>query len=779
MKIRLSTVVWGEGFIDLFLRITARTLLAEGNLAALAARHDIKYTIYTSPSDAPLLYASPTFQRLSDVVLLNVEIFDINLVDPTNPSSHWILWRNAAERAKASGEILFFIIPDMVFSSGTLLRWAERFEHGYHAICTASPQVTLETTLSQLETDFPASKSLPLLLTTTDVQQLLIHQLHPLMIAMFRDSRRWSRHPDTILIEAPQNGVTMRLLASQPFCIDLNHFSVNNALCPLDRLGDIAFEEPHTVCLEPLLKYPDLYHRPLCLDGDRLSNMGSWIDYHLGPADVLWFSHDALFHARENDNDNGFRRASETLGFFACQVRLTGAIYRAVRAIREAGCRQAAQIAATAHFVARLRRRWRIKGEVTVFVPQDAAINALGPTRLASLLGLGCEKVLAGAVLNHVFRGRMNLAVGDSLAQLIKPETAITANGTEVRMFTAAKVISGPITVDDCTIYVIDHALLPPEIPPSDEFDRTVLPNRWSSNVRRLMVPATVTTPSETETPPSAVTTLNTRQKVRRLLRTIYHPIIVTIPGMRWLANRVLATHRKIQRRRLFATERMAATAQQRSAISPVATETARALFQDIQAARVVLNLAEILRFYRDKMGDLTPHLPTLASVEDCLRQASLSDERLITELRTLTEQAPDFAEVWLELGYSHLDRNELDDALLCFDYCLATTPQLTIAADRTACTPLAAFAKASVLEAKGQLQAAADTYIKAFACDDRPGMMHIAYGRLLRRLDRPIEALAEFEAGMETDFSSLSPPPLPRRFTELTDRLMARYGRS
>jgi Fasciclin domain len=772
MEIRLATVVWGESFIDIFLRITARTLLAEGNLAALVARHNIKYTIYTAASDAALLYASSTFECLSNLVSLNIEIIDANQVDLTNPSSHWILWRGAAERAQVSGEILFFIIPDMIFSTGTLLRWAERFEHGYHAICTASPQVVLETTLLQLETHFPSSKSLPLSLTATDIQKLLIHQLHPLMIAMFRDSRRWSRHPDTILIEAPKNGVAMRLLASQPFCIDLNHFSINNALCPLDRLEDIAFEQPHTVCLEPLLKYPDLYHRPLRLDNDRLSNMGSWIDYHLGPADVLWLSHDALFHACENDDNQGFRRASERLGFFACQVRLTGAIYRVIRAIRESGCLQAAQIAAMAHHVARLRRHWRIKGEVTVFVPNDAAINALGPTRLASLLRLGREKALAEALFSHIFPGRLNLAVGDTLAQLIKSETTIAETGAELRMFTTATVVLGPITVDDCTIYVIDHALLSPEIPPSDGFNRTILPNRWSSNTRRLMLPATATIP--TETPPSAVTSFNMRQKVRHLLHTIYHPIIVTVPGMRWLANRILSIHRAMQRRRLFTLERRAIAMQQQSWMM---SKTAQTSFQDIQAARVALNLAEILRFYRDKMGDLAPHLPTLASVEDCLRQASLSDERLITELRTLTEQAPDFAEVWLELGYSHLDRNELEDALLCFDRCLATKPRLTIAHDRTACTPLAAFAKADVLEAKGQLQAAADAYTKAFACDNRPGMMHIAYGRLLRRLDRPIEALAEFEAGMETDVTALPLPPLPRRFAELTERLIARFG--
>ncbi len=51
MKIRLVTVVWGREFVEIFLRIGLRTLLAEGNAPALARAHQVTYTIYTTPED--------------------------------------------------------------------------------------------------------------------------------------------------------------------------------------------------------------------------------------------------------------------------------------------------------------------------------------------------------------------------------------------------------------------------------------------------------------------------------------------------------------------------------------------------------------------------------------------------------------------------------------------------------------------------------------------------------------------------------------------------------
>jgi len=786
MRIRLVTVTWGKSFTDIFLRITARSLLGAGNIAALAARHEVGYTIHTTAEDARVMRASSAMRRIEAALPVRWAIFAEGDIDPKNPSSHWILWRRAAEDARRSREILFFIIPDMLYATGTLLHWAALFQQGYRAVCAAGPQIVLETGLEEIEARFPPSLDAPISFDVPAVHHLQIRHMHPLMIAMFRDSGRWVRHPDTILAAVPGEGVVMRILASQPFCVDLNYFTVTDAFCPTDQVEAIAFDQPRTLCLEPMLKYADFYHRPSALSEDRLSNFGSWVDYFFGaPGDVLWCYHNARFLWRDVAAERSFRRAEAALGFFCCQMRLTGAIFRVLRALREAGCRTASQIGAAAHYLGPLRRHWRIKGAVTVLVPDDAALSDLGAGALEALLSEGNETSLIDVVFAHVFPGTLALRPGDCL------DSVEGGEGT-APVAPVVKVTAGPITIDDCTIYVIDRPL---SRGPAEAVSRPrpVLPNRWSAIARRVpgasgpapraSGAASVPSQPSTAAPPRELTR-RSYPMLRRVLRGGYR-VALRVPGLRPLAAFSLSVYEAIlwERRQRAPDLSPSAAAWSAAAMPPAAAKTqdtasggdvaGAEAFALLQAGRVVLNLRELLRFYRTKMGELGTDLPPLAMVEGCVDAARLDEQRLIQGLRELTRDAPDFAEAWLELGYIHLDRNEVVEAQECFDRTLAGQPMLPVAEGRTSCKALAAFARAQILSARGATEAAVDAYNKAFAIDFRPTMMHVACGRVLRRLGKFDESLAEWEASMHTDDSAVTLPPLPRDFALLVTQLV------
>src|SRR5262245_49033107 len=156
MKIRLVTVVWGREFVEVFLRIGLRSLLAEGNAPALARAHQVTYTIYTTPEDRQRLEAEPAFTRLREALNVEFSPFNLSEIDGANPSSHGIFWYRAIALARRRSEVLFFIMPDVLYARGTLLAWARRFESGARAIFTLGPRVALETTLPELEARFPA-----------------------------------------------------------------------------------------------------------------------------------------------------------------------------------------------------------------------------------------------------------------------------------------------------------------------------------------------------------------------------------------------------------------------------------------------------------------------------------------------------------------------------------------------------------------------------------------------------------------------------------------------
>jgi hypothetical protein len=279
MKIRLVTVVWGREFVEIFLRIGLRTLLAGGNAPALARAHQVTYTIYTTPEDRQLLEAEPAFARLREALNVQFSLFGLSEIDRASPSSHGIFWYRAIALARRRNEVLFFIMPDVLYARGTLLAWARHFESGARAVFTVGPRVALETTLPELEARFPARQE-PCDLSREELLELLYRHFHPAHAIMRRDSSRRFAHPEYDLRVVPGRGVIIRDMVSHPFCLDPGYFSKLRYFAPEDHLESLAFEPCSTVSAEPLLKFIDQWYRPWPLDEIRLSNLGGWWDWH-------------------------------------------------------------------------------------------------------------------------------------------------------------------------------------------------------------------------------------------------------------------------------------------------------------------------------------------------------------------------------------------------------------------------------------------------------------------------------------------------------------------
>src|SRR5262245_7363650 len=147
MKFRLITTVWGPRFADLFLRVTVRSLLGEGNIDAFRERHQAVYAIFTTPETAEQLRKSPLFQRLESSIHVVFVLVASDEIDPRIPSSHWTGWRRGAESARRNQEIAFFVIADMLYATHTFRRWVGLFEKGYRAVWTSTTQVVLETAM--------------------------------------------------------------------------------------------------------------------------------------------------------------------------------------------------------------------------------------------------------------------------------------------------------------------------------------------------------------------------------------------------------------------------------------------------------------------------------------------------------------------------------------------------------------------------------------------------------------------------------------------------------
>jgi hypothetical protein len=473
MKIRLITVVWGHEFVDFFLTVGLRSLLAEGNAQALARAHQVNYTIYTTPEDALRLEGYPAFIQLRGAVNVQLSLFNRTEIDPTDPGSHGILWSRGLRLAQRNGEVLFFIMPDVLHARGTLLRWANRFEAGAKALFTIGPRVALETALPELEARFPDRDS-PCDLDQQQLIDLLHRHFHPLHAIMRRDSTRRHAHPEYDLRVVPGQGMIVREIVSHPFALDPGFFSKLRFFTPEDHLETLAFEPCSTVSLEPIAKFIDHWYRPWPLDQTCLSNLGGWWDWHSTKSCERESEHafELCFHS--DDEPAAVRARTRAIGsgrFYRSQIVVAGRLYRLFAELREHKLSRAATVLATAVFAGRLRRRLGVRRRAILLVPVDSALDEIW-SEIRKLLAPGRERELVDIISNHVLLSKDEVRLShrsrSAMAATVDVNALFTVKGLPAEpLIDGARFVAAPFEVGPFTIYPIDRVLWRPACQPA------------------------------------------------------------------------------------------------------------------------------------------------------------------------------------------------------------------------------------------------------------------------------------------------------------------------
>jgi tetratricopeptide (TPR) repeat protein len=468
VKIRLVTVVWGQEYVDTFIRAALRSLLGKGNAPDLASAYEVVYTIYTTHRDAEALEQAPAFARLREAVDVRLSLFDPSEIDTTNYGEHGTFWWRGMDLARRNGEVLFFIIPDLLYANGTLLRWAERFVEGKRAIFTIGPQVVLETVVPELEKRFPAHVG-PFDIDRDQLLDLLNRHLHPLHAAMRHDERRRPTHPEYDLRLVPGRGMVVREIVSHPFCVHPSFYSALKHYGPEDHLDTITFEPCYTLSIEPVLKRVHGYYRPWPLDETRLSNLAGWWDCFTTAACERESTYPFEL-ARQEDGvwRAGRSRAVAGGSFYRSQVIASGKLYQLFVALRTHGYFRAANILAAAVYAGRLRRRIGARRRAVILVPTDEALSGADGDKVRALLQPGREKAFLDLVSDHVLLGKDEIASSRRLRRLIasspaepaSEEEMVTAGGRPAGpLLDFAQSAGEPIGVGPFTIYPVDRVV--------------------------------------------------------------------------------------------------------------------------------------------------------------------------------------------------------------------------------------------------------------------------------------------------------------------------------
>jgi hypothetical protein len=182
--IKLLLPVWGYGFVRQFLDAGLPTLLAPGNLPALASTLPCEFVILTSEDDEPFIRLHPTFRALSDICTTEIRLID-HLITGTNYSTTLTLAFTEAVRVTGPAMLdtcFFFLGSDYIMADGSLGYVMARMMNGASGVLVGNFQVAVESAFPWLQTKL--SRATPALaLSPRELMPWGLAHLHPTTIA--------------------------------------------------------------------------------------------------------------------------------------------------------------------------------------------------------------------------------------------------------------------------------------------------------------------------------------------------------------------------------------------------------------------------------------------------------------------------------------------------------------------------------------------------------------------------------------------------------------------
>lgn len=169
--------------------------------------------------------------------------------------------------------------PDVAWSSNSFSYVAHELESGKTAIFMTYLRVEEQAFIRQFTSFIAPGHEGSVQLSGSQLVDMALKCLHPLMAAYLRNSSFFPRHPEMILWAVPGEGISCRLLAREMFVFDPAKISLTNnkLLAAIDSVEDLAIvhdsDQLFGVSLAKLEQEIDWYSLPL---GADIYSIGKW-----------------------------------------------------------------------------------------------------------------------------------------------------------------------------------------------------------------------------------------------------------------------------------------------------------------------------------------------------------------------------------------------------------------------------------------------------------------------------------------------------------------------
>jgi len=184
LKIKFLTVVWGDTYIKNFCELSLPSLMAEGNIPALAQESELEVLIMTREEDFPVFKKYPAFQRLNKQV--PVKFVSIDDLIPGNVYGVTLTLAYARPILELKERMLqyhfVFMNADFLLADGSLATLARVLRNGAEVVLAPSLRVIAEKTEPLFRKRVDQKKGL-LQIPPREFLELGMPHLHPTTLA--------------------------------------------------------------------------------------------------------------------------------------------------------------------------------------------------------------------------------------------------------------------------------------------------------------------------------------------------------------------------------------------------------------------------------------------------------------------------------------------------------------------------------------------------------------------------------------------------------------------
>jgi hypothetical protein len=178
--IKIILPVWGSRFVRQFLEFALPTLLAPGNVPALAKALPCQFVLLTSGQDDPVIRHDRGWRRLRQLCRADIELIDDLITEGNHTTTLTLAYARAIKQAgeQMMNTCFFLLVSDYIMADGSLSHVLERMQRGVSGILAGNFQIIAEDAIPMMRRKL-SSIAPELVLPPRNLMQWTFNHLHP------------------------------------------------------------------------------------------------------------------------------------------------------------------------------------------------------------------------------------------------------------------------------------------------------------------------------------------------------------------------------------------------------------------------------------------------------------------------------------------------------------------------------------------------------------------------------------------------------------------------